>query len=610
LPSFLPYLSSLKTYLKFNHGSFLLGLVALTAALPTHSAQIPAAFLNSTNISIRAFYEIRRDLLRMDLTAPSERKHLVLRLRALRAQCAASNRFIETYLATRSNPRAPKVPTTFFATEMHKFFSNPAKVARALNDPTFLFLLDQPSLSPDTINALGTITALILVKNYTPQGLDFSQLTHLEKLVMLDGEMTPALRTAVQNLAKGPKTLQYLHIPRWGSPIIPDSAFEQAALRKIDGFKDITSFGSYAFSNCQQLVTLMNTDNITRIGTYTFYRCHTLSGALSFPNVTTSLGARAFCDCVKVASIYLPKVTGNIQIFTFSYCFELASLTLNPANPCTLASNAFWNCYALLSFSLPNAIAQDLAFRDCNNLTTVELANATIPLSGAFPGCTALTSLTLHNLTSITSNPGFGNYPLTTVSFPNLTSITVKSIFADHPTITTVSMPKLGGTLPDTTFCRCAHLTSVDMSNSTVTYIAYAAFYGCGELATLQMNLNKLTRIAGEGFSGCMTLARTLSFPNVTKLDAGYTFWRNELVTSISLPKFTGKLFVCMFYGCISLQTVDLSTATVTQIDDRAFAGCCSLTTLLINTATVLYVAPNAFDGCVLLEIPTFPNAT
>ncbi|MDR1598246.1 MAG: leucine-rich repeat domain-containing protein [Holosporales bacterium] len=317
----------------------------------------------------------------MDLTDPSDRKHLLLRLRALRAQCAASNRFIYTYFATRSNPRAPKFPTKFFATEMHKFFSSPTKVARVFKDPTFLFLQDQPSLSQETINALGTITTLILVKNYTPHGLDFAQLTALQKLVMLDGDMTDALRTAIQNLAKGPRKLQYLNIPHWGTPILAADAFSCTSSKP----------GSLAH------VTM---NDITEIANGVLYQFAAFAynpiTSVSFPSLTR-IGEQTFRD-TPLRSAYFPAVV-TIEGTAFPHCQMLTSAIFPMAK--SIGSSAFHNCQSLKTTSFPLVTKINThAFFNCLSLNSVSFPEATYIGNTAFIHCRTLTSIYIPKMTA------------------------------------------------------------------------------------------------------------------------------------------------------------------------------------------------------------------
>ena len=93
----------------------------------------------------------------------------------------------------------------------------------------------------------------------------------------------------------------------------------------------------------------------------------------------------------------------NIGISAFRDCTELTSINL--PNATIIQSEAFDNCTALTSIDLPNTTSIDSnAFDYCTALMSINLPNATIIQSHAFDNCTALTSIDLPNATSIESN--------------------------------------------------------------------------------------------------------------------------------------------------------------------------------------------------------------
>ena len=58
----------------------------------------------------------------------------------------------------------------------------------------------------------------------------------------------------------------------------------------------ITSIGSYAFSDCKNLISIEIPESVTSIGTHVFYACDNLTSVV-IPNSVTSIGTHAFYYC-------------------------------------------------------------------------------------------------------------------------------------------------------------------------------------------------------------------------------------------------------------------------------------------------------------------------
>ena len=128
---------------------------------------------------------------------------------------------------------------------------------------------------------------------------------------------------------------------------------------------DITTVGSYAFSNCTALITV------------------------NFPNAT-SVGGNAFSSCMSLTTVNLPNAT-SVDSNAFSSCMSLT--TVNLPNATSVGMNVLRACYKLTSVNLPNVTSiNSAAFENCYSLTKVIIGTnqttvATLANTNAFNKC-------------------------------------------------------------------------------------------------------------------------------------------------------------------------------------------------------------------------------
>ncbi|MDR1908049.1 MAG: leucine-rich repeat domain-containing protein [Holosporales bacterium] len=193
---------------------------------------------------------------------------------------------------------------------------------------TTLILVNKASISVTTAS-LNQVTRAIIVGNYTPTGLIYSELKNLESLHMFAGTMTENVQDAISDLTKTEMKLKYLEIPQWG-PSIKASAFAHTnedkakSVQELVGFEDVTTVGSYAFDYCAGLKSV-SFPKLTTAGAYAFDNCSGLK-SLSFPKLTYA-GNWAFCYCTALESLSLPELTAT-GIGAFCYCGKLTTLNV------------------------------------------------------------------------------------------------------------------------------------------------------------------------------------------------------------------------------------------------------------------------------------------
>lgn len=183
---------------------------------------------------------------------------------------------------------------------------------------------------------------------------------------------------------------------------------------------NVTSIGTFAFSNCTGLTSVTIPNSITSIGVGAFYGCTGL-GVVTLPDSVLSIGNNSFAHC------------SNLTTFNFSNNLQ------------TIGNHSFGSCYNLATINMPNSV--------------------TSMGEGAFFGCSSLTAITLsNNITNIGMQTFFQCLALTSITIPNsVTSIGVNA-FAFCTSLTSVEIPTSVTSIADTAFSICTSLKSVTAS--------------------------------------------------------------------------------------------------------------------------------------------------
>ena len=313
-----------------------------------------------------------------------------------------------------------------------------------------------------------------------------------------------------------------------------------SAIRDVDG-KDysVTTIGYTAFSDCNNLTSVVIPNSVTTIGDYAFHGCNNLTSVV-IPSSVTTIGYSAFHDCNNLTiyceatsqpsgwdsswnwnvswSSSLPVVWGYVDSSTTTE-YEYAVCKDEEGNEyITLVRYIGSSTEVIIpefiehkGENIPVTTIGDRAFNNCINLTSIAIPNSVTTIgNGAFFGCSSLTSVVIPNsVTTIGSSAFCGCNNLTSVVIPN--SVT---------------------TIGDHAFYYCSSLTSVVIPNS-VTTIGNGAFSGCRSLTSVVIP-SSVTTIGDSAFSGCNNLT---IYCEATSQPSGWdSSWNWNVSWSSSLP--------------------------------------------------------------------------
>ena len=235
-----------------------------------------------------------------------------------------------------------------------------------------------------------------------------------------------------------------------------------------------------------------------------------------------------------------------------------------------------------------NYYFDDSVFYNNKNIKVVIIEKGVTNIGNyAFCSCTSLTSITIPG--SVTSIGGSAFYYCT-----SLTSITIPD-----------SVISIG----NDAFWNCTSLASVTIPDS-VTSIGRAAFSDCTRLTSINVEKNNINYSSVNGVLFDRNQNELICYPagkndktyeipdGVTSI-GGYSFYRCESLTSITISDSVTSIGNYAFRSCTSLTSVTIPDS-VTSIGDYAFGNCTSLTSVTIPDS-VTSISNIAFSDCTSL---------
>lgn len=247
----------------------------------------------------------------------------------------------------------------------------------------------------------------------------------------------------------------------------------------------------------------------------------------------TSIGSRAFLDCDNLITVELPEGLISIQSLSFAWCDNLETINL-PDSITTLGSNAFQWCTSLDNIVIPAGIHS--ISEGCFNgagITHITIPeNVTSIKNYAFAKCAKLESIFIPAwVTSIGFTVMNNCQSMTNIlvdpANPNYTAFNGALLNKEMTTLYAYAAGKTGEyVIPDSVrtisahaFIGCAGLTAVTLPSDLET-LDVSAFNGCSSLREIAIP-DGITSISASAFLGCTNLA-TVTIPNsVTFVDAG-----------------------------------------------------------------------------------------
>ena len=347
----------------------------------------------------------------------------------------------------------------------------------------------------------------------------------------------------------------------------------------------VTSIGSHAFLNADDLTGITIPDNVTSIGDMAFRYCNNLS-SVTIGDGVTIIYPYAFDSCGSLTSVTIGNSVQTIGGWAFSHNWYLSSVTI-PDSVTTIGGGAFSEDLSLTAITIPSGVTSigDLAFSGSSSLTSVTVEAITPPTLGsrAFDD-------TASNLVIYVPCASVDAYKSASVwsAYANR----IQGIPPCEPTVSTKWVATYsGGTISSAECDSSSAITSgeIDLSGITsveigdcVTTISEGVFANCGSLTSVTIS-NSVTTIGDYAFACCRNL-RSVNFGSSVTSIGGGAFHDCDL-SSISIPDSVTSIGEYAFSNCTSLTSVTIGSG-VTSIDNFAFSNCADSLSVTITTPT------------------------
>ncbi len=265
--------------------------------------------------------------------------------------------------------------------------------------------------------------------------------------------------------------------------------------------------------------TLVIKEGVTSIGTGAFMDCENLQ-AIQLPDSLQSIGNVAFGGCSSLRSFTIPKGLSSFGNAVFLWCDNLSSITVHPENPWfsidekhvlySKDKTQLVSAPATLSgsYTIPEGVTSigQSAFTYCWNLTEVSIPESVKSIGFyAFSGCSGLTKMELPaGLTTIEDGAFNGCSGLTQIKIPSGVTRIGGAAFMGCRNLQSVELPQNLKEIGYSAFNGCSALTEVTLPERVVT-IGHDAFYGCSGLTRIRIPAG-VTSLEETTFSDCGAL--------------------------------------------------------------------------------------------------------
>lgn len=425
---------------------------------------------------------------------------------------------------------------------------------------------------------------------------------------------------------------------------IPEQTFKYTDLNYIQFSESVSHIGTYAFEECDDLISITIPDNVSSFGNGVFKQCTNLTTVnITHNSQLTCIPTYTFDDCVNLTSITIPTNITTVENYAFRNCNNLASVHINSianwcniqfgdygSNPLYYRSNLYLNGKLITELIIPDGVTniKDRSFQSCSHITSVTLSKSLTHIGKyTFFGCEKLESVNIPkdsqlmsindyafdsclNLTKVNigSLEEWCNIQFTTSESNPLTG--AERLYLNGELITELIIPENITSIGNYAFNYNTRITSIIIPDD-LTNIGDEAFVGCKNLKTV-INYSDLSIEVGSTSHGYVAYYADRVINTDYFID-GYCFITKDGVhyltgyigddTELTLPtNCKGENYQIgekAFYNCTDLTSITILSG-VTKIGEKAFYGCSSLTSISISSS-VTSIKSLAFSDCYAL---------
>lgn len=337
-------------------------------------------------------------------------------------------------------------------------------------------------------------------------------------------------------------------------------------IRRLTLPTDITELHSYAFINCEPLVTATCGSEILNVGTNVFSGCTGLQ-RVSFPALEDFLQINYLDN--KSALTY----NNAAVIYIDGSPLDFTNIKW-PEKIIEIPDYAFYNIVDLKNIDIPQTVISIGKYAFANSgLTKLSLPNALIKFGKSAFSKTDITNVTIpRQITEITDSAFYYCTKLSSISFPEGLQTIGNSAFY-YCNLTEAIFPSGLRTIGSKSFYYCDRMSKVSFGSS-LQAIGSNAFSSCSGLKDVEIeDVNIWAKVIFENsYSNPIYYARTFRQKEMSEpirhLELGYINHVSDYA----------------FYNASNLQTIRINNAT---LGNYSFYGCDYVTDLCIDTDSI-----------------------
>lgn len=312
----------------------------------------------------------------------------------------------------------------------------------------------------------------------------------------------------------------------------------------------LTELGSYTFSGCTSLISMVLPDTVTTLSTdgYQFNGCTSLE-YVKLPDSLEVLPTYMFYKCTNLDTVVIPSALKEISNSVFSMCKSLTNISV-PDTVTKIGANAFNSCPA--DFDLPSNLTSvgGYAFTNSGLTKAVFSSNVNINSYGFYNS---------DNLTQVVLPKTYGNTTLNNYAFYGCDNLKSAYISANITALGTASFQECKS-LTDVVFAEGSKLNTINryafksctglekiFLPSTVSVIDDESFKGCSSLKTINLEDTQIKAVYNYAFA--YTGLEHITFPD-TLTGFRYNAFKGSKLTSLELSEKISGFDKDRFEGC------------------------------------------------------------
>ena len=398
---------------------------------------------------------------------------------------------------------------------------------------------------------------------------------------------------------------------------------------EYDG-KPVTEIAGFAFSGCDNLVSITIGNEVTTIGEGAFSGCKSLASVKLGASVS-SINPSAFVLCKSIEEIEVARgntdykaIDGNLYsadgkiLVKYSTGKQDVEFVI-PSTVEKIENSAFRYCKNLSRLVVPDSVVEmgAYAFADSSIVDVTLGKGVTVVSVSAFSGAEKLTSVTmLGDVTGLSSHSFAGCKSLETIELPfSVTTIGYRA-FSECRAFTSIVLSCNVTRIESDAFVFCNNLTIYcEVPSQPVgwakTWNAYTKDVVWGydnitsdSLYDYVIHNGKAYLLKYKGDEATVTVPTEIDGYKVAFFGSVYS--ENSTITSVHISDNITSLAYRAFYACENLVIVTIGN-DVETIGDEAFYECESLETVVIGSG-LKYIGENAFKDCDNLSSIAIPN--